>query len=199
MRTFGRHLVALLVLAVVVMAPAPATAHAALESSDPAEGTTLDALPQTVSVTLTEDVAEPAVLRVLDPAGERVDDGDVSVAGRRVLVGVLADEAPAGEYRTVYRVVSADGHAVTGEVPFTLEADSSAAAPSASPSAQPSEGTDAQPAPSATPTPSDVRVTEIEDGEESRWAPFWILGFLVITSGVLLYIVKAGLGSNDEE
>ncbi|MCR4513226.1 copper resistance CopC family protein [Aeromicrobium sp. 50.2.37] len=183
MRSFVLGLVATLALLAV---PTPALAHASVESSDPADGATLSALPQTVSVTLNEEIGSGAVLRVLDSSGTRLDDGEVTVAGRRVLVGVRTADAQPGAYRLVYRVVSADGHAVSGQVGFTLSADAGAPEPSASAGA------------SGSPQ-DDVTITEVEDEPTQKWAPLWVLGFLVISSALIVYIVKAGLTSADGE
>lgn len=191
MRTFVLGLVATLALLLV---PSSASAHAALESSDPADGATLAALPETVSVTLNEEVGSGAVLRVLDSSGTRVDDGDVTTAGRRVLVGVEAgksnaDASGAGSYRMVYRVVSADGHAVTGQIDFRVAAGDGAAAtpePTTAPSASGS-------------TQQDVTITDVEDDPSQKWAPLWVMGFLVISTALLVYIVRAGLTSSASE
>ncbi|KQP28031.1 copper resistance CopC family protein [Aeromicrobium sp. Leaf272] len=180
MRSFVLGLVATLALLAV---PTPALAHASVESSDPADGATLSALPQTVSVTLNEEIGSGAVLRVIDSSGTRLDDGEVTVAGRRVLVGVRTADAEPGAYRLVYRVVSADGHAVSGQVGFTVSAGASASEPSAS----------------AGNSQDDVTITEVEDEPTQKWAPLWVLGFLVISSALIVYIVKAGLTSADGE
>ncbi len=117
MRSFVLGLVATVAL---FAAPSPALAHASVESSDPQDGAALTALPETVSITLSEDVGSGAVLRVLSSSGTRLDDGDVTV-------------------------------------------------------------------------------TDVEDDPSQKWAPLWVMGFLVISSGLLIYIVKAGLTSSAKE
>lgn len=190
MRTFVLGLVATLALLVV---PTSASAHAQLESSDPADGATLAALPETVSVTLNEDVGSGAVLRVLDSSGVRVDDDQVTTAGRRVLVGVRPGSSAAGAYRIVYRLVSADGHPVSGEIGFRVQP-----ADDASPSTEPSAGA-ADPSSASGSTQQDVTITDVEDDPSQKWAPLWVMGFLVISSALLVYIVRAGLTSSANE
>ncbi len=182
MRSFVLGLVATVAL---LAAASPALAHVSVESSDPQDGAALTALPETVSITLSEDVGSGAVLRVLSSSGTRLDDGDVTVAGRRVLVGVRPGEAAAGSYRIVYRVVSADGHPVSGEIPFTVKPSTDGAGTS---------GTSSTPG-----SQDDVTVTDVEDDPSQKWAPLWVMGFLVISSGLLIYIVKAGLTSSAKE
>lgn len=182
MRSFVLGLVATVALLAV---PSSALAHASIESSDPQDGAALTSLPETVSVTLSEDVGSGAVLRVLNASGTRLDDGDVTVAGRRVLVGVRPGEAAAGSYRVVYRVVSADGHPVSGEIPFTVKP----AADSGSTGTGSTSGA----------SQDDVTVSDLEDDPSQKWAPLWVMGFLVISSALLVYIVRAGLTSSSAE
>jgi methionine-rich copper-binding protein CopC len=186
-RSFVLGLVATVVL---LAAPSPALAHAQLESSDPVDGARLTSLPETVSVTLSEDVGSGAVLRVLDSSGTRVDDGDVTTAGRRVLVGVRPGESRAGTYRIVYRVVSADGHPVSGEIDFSVVGGGASSDPTPQPSTSPAAGASGQ---------DDVRFTPVEEDPSQKWAPLWVIGFLVISSALLVYIVKAGLTSSADE
>lgn len=185
MRSFVLGLVATVV---VLAAPSPVLARAELQSSDPTSGASLSTLPKTVSITLSDPVGRDPVLRVLDSSGTQVDDGEVTVAGRRVLVDVrpATDTGPvAGAYRIIYRVVSADGHPVTGEVPFSVKPSSN--------------GAKAQPSASTGSTPDDVTVTDVKDDPSQKWAPLWVMGFLVISSALLVYIVKVGLTSSSHE
>ena len=42
-------------------------------------------------------------------------------------------------------------------------------------------------------------LADVEDDPSQKWAPLWVMGFLVISSGLLIYIVKAGLTSSAKE
>jgi copper transport protein len=98
----------------------PASAHAELESSDPADGANLDAAPTVVTLVFSESVrAELGAVRVFDADGERIDNGALTVAGATVTVGLQPDVGD-GAYIVTYRVVSADGHPVRGAVTFTV-------------------------------------------------------------------------------
>lgn len=193
-----RLVTALVTTTLLVLAPpvlAQGTAVAAdgfsVESSDPADDARVATLPATVSVTFDAELTDQSTLQVVNGDGQRLDDGDVQVAGRRVLVGVTDTSAPEGTYRLVYRAVSSLGEELGGEVQFRVDAEG---ATPADPSASPSGAAEVTPTPDPSAS-SDVRITEIEEGGESKWAPLWILGFLVITSALILYIVKAGLTS----
>jgi methionine-rich copper-binding protein CopC len=99
---------------------APALAHDVLISSDPADGATLDTAPSTVTFTFDQPVQnfEP-VLVIIGPNGNTFG-GLPTVAGSDISAPMTA--GPAGQYRAAYRIVSADGHPVSGEITFTLTA-----------------------------------------------------------------------------
>lgn len=111
----------LVLCAVMLLAfPLPAAAHNVLIGSDPADGATLSAAPTTLTLTFDQPVVnlEPAVA-LIGPDGRRYEQGPPEVAGSTVSTS-LAPLGPAGQYTVGFRVVSADGHPVTGEVRFTL-------------------------------------------------------------------------------
>ena len=101
-----------------VIAPPPAFAHAAYESSDPANGSSVSSPPSRVMATFTEPVVEGSRLDVYDPCGDKVDNGDSLVAGDQITISMSADKQ--GEYTVSFDVVSAvDSHNTKGEFSFT--------------------------------------------------------------------------------
>ncbi len=112
--------VALLALALVL--PAGAGAHAFLVRSSPSSRAALAHPPARVELWFNEGL-EPAYSRVsvATEAGVRVDRGDVSVGPedpRRLSVSVVA--LPPGRYTVRYRVLSVDGHLVESGFAFTV-------------------------------------------------------------------------------
>ena len=106
-----------------LLAPA-ALAHSELVSSDPADGATLDAPPTTVSFTFNEALMPDFVRFVgTDPSGATGDLPVSSVEGPTATIDWPAD-APAGEWRVNYRVVSQDGHPIEGGITFTYDGPS---------------------------------------------------------------------------
>lgn len=117
------RLVALIALAVALLAPASAFAHATLQSSTPQRGAVLDTQPQAVVFRFDEPVeGNFGAVRVFDVRGRRVDSGDAYHPGGRgtQLAVHLRDDLPDGTYTATYRVVSADAHVVSGGVVFSL-------------------------------------------------------------------------------
>ncbi|MEO8529340.1 MAG: copper resistance CopC family protein [Pseudolysinimonas sp.] len=149
------------VVAAIVFAgaAAPAWAHAVIIASTPAVDETLTELPDAFSVTANEtllNLGDQGVfaLQIRDADGRYYGDGCVKV------VDATMSATPAlgasGDYTMIWQVISADGHPVSGEVPFSWDApDGFVAAPSYAnaptcgqdPASQPSDS------PSSTPPP----------------------------------------------
>ena len=112
-------LLILLTAALALLGAGPASAHSALVSTDPADGSTLRTAPTAVTPTFNEDVkGQFSKVIVTDPEGRQVAEA-ATVAGP-----VVSARLPAGlvdgRYRVVYSVVSADTHRIAGELHFTL-------------------------------------------------------------------------------
>ncbi len=150
MTTPIRILAPLLALLLAVLSPAgagPASAHAALISSDPAADSSLPTAPTQVSATFSEDLqAAFAAMTVVGPDGNLWSTGDVRVDGPVATVG-LRPLGPAGTYTANYRVTSADGHVISGSWSFDLTvaqtgAPGSSVVPEPAPASAPSEAAD---------------------------------------------------------
>ncbi|NEB20489.1 copper resistance protein CopC [Streptomyces coelicoflavus] len=110
----------------------PASAHAALASTDPADGTVLRRAPAHVTLTFSESVGlRDDSFRVLDPGGHRVHTGEAGRAGGRADTArvALPGELGEGTYTVAWRVVSADSHPVSGAFTFSVGKPSQATAP----------------------------------------------------------------------
>ncbi len=113
----------LVALVLVLALAGPASAHAQLLSSDPVQSSVLTASPGRVVLNFGEPVEiDFGSLRVLGPAGQRVDSGGTRhPAGdsHSVEIGLPAD-LPAGTYVVAWRVISADSHPVEGAFLFSI-------------------------------------------------------------------------------
>lgn len=110
----------------------PASAHAALRATDPADGSVVPAAPRSVTLTFTESVGLlDDSFRVLDPTGHRVPTGDAEHAGGHADTARISLPAglATGTFTVAWRVVSADSHPVSGAFTFSVGAPSATAAP----------------------------------------------------------------------
>jgi copper transport protein len=102
--------------------PAAASAHAMLERTEPLRGVVTKQQPKRVAFYFSEPVETVfSAVRVFNAKGERADDNHVVHPGGRpsvVAVG-LKPELADGSYTATYRVISADGHPVSGGFVFS--------------------------------------------------------------------------------
>ncbi|MEU7937937.1 copper resistance CopC family protein [Microbispora bryophytorum] len=165
--------VPLLALLSVMLVATPARAHDVLVASDPKDGAVLGAMPASVTLTFDQAVRRDfARLAVTGPNGAHYEQGEITVDGGKVSIGVRTG-TPAGAYAIGYRIVSNDGHPVTGAVRFTVTGGGAAAGAVAAPTATPAPG-------AANPGASTTGVGTAGQGGGS-----WVWGLLAITAALL--------------
>ncbi|MFD5538368.1 copper resistance protein CopC [Streptomyces sp. NPDC127079] len=112
-----------LLTALFLASAAPASAHAALRGSDPADGAVLKSAPASVTLTFTESVGLlDDSFRVYDPTNHRVTTGDPEhgPAGSDTARITFPKKLGTGTYTVAWRVVSADSHPVSGALTFSV-------------------------------------------------------------------------------
>lgn len=189
---------------------APAAAHSELIGSDPAADTQLDAPPDQVRLTFSDEI-EPQFAAVALTVGDgAASETPARVQGADVIVHVPAaatDDAVTGQpvaWQVAYRVISADGHPISGTVAFTVTtpaqapptepgatATPTAAVPTAeTPTAEPSAPTVAT---SAAVAADDAAIS----AEEPSGAPWGWLGagaVLILAAAAVIAVVTRRRG-----
>ncbi|MEV6506354.1 copper resistance protein CopC [Streptomyces sp. NPDC051642] len=120
-----------------------ASAHAALESTDPADGSVLKSAPRALTLTFSESVALlDDSFRVYDPDNRRVrtssahhakDAGDTASVTLPAKLGT-------GTFTVAWRVVSADSHPVSGAFTFSIGKPSATTPITTAPTEEPLTG-----------------------------------------------------------
>lgn len=175
----------------VVLPATPAAAHNSLTGSDPRDGARLAAAPKRIELRF---LATPAPgttkITVTGPDDVPATGGVPTFSGNRVSVPFTPGAA--GRYVVGYRVASIDGHAVTGEISFTLTTGSPAGRPSAGATAPVTATAAAPTVPAASETPTAGVVPAAgrrSDDGGSGW--LWGLGAVVLLAllggGLLLH------------
>ena len=153
---FPRVLVVL--LALLFFAP-PAGAHAGLVSSDPADGSVLMQEPTQVVLEFNEALLEQTVsIAIRDGQDQVVSAAAAQASGATVIVPWPAG-LPDDTYRIAYRVVSADGHPVTGEISLALN------------------------------VAGDPSVEAVPAAASSSGAPGWLIGLLILAILATIIII----------
>jgi methionine-rich copper-binding protein CopC len=168
-----------LVSAVLVVVPlAPASAHNSAISSTPADGSTVTVQPGTLTLVTNDELLNvPAsnVMVVKDSSGRFYGDGCSSVKGASI--STSAQLGAAGEYTVQWRVVSADGHPVSGSWTFRWE-------PSAA--QQLTEGVTSQPACAASkPLETPAPVSQTTTSSSSNSSATTVIWFLVAIAAMI--------------
>lgn len=165
----------------------PAAAHDELISASPAAGESVESIPAEVRLVFSGVLSPEAgatAVDVVDGAGTSLADGDPVVEENTVTQALDAASDASGEIRVLWRVVSSDGHPISGEYTFTVTAP---------PAPSPTETATTEPTtPPATAEPTETPVPDDPDTDADESATFlaWliplVLGLLVIAGVVYL-------------
>ncbi|MEW1793480.1 copper resistance CopC family protein [Streptomyces niveus] len=177
-RVAARCLVVPLAVAPLLFTAQPAFAHTDLVTGSPAEAASESRPPQTIKLTFSDEMTSRyAKVALTAPDGEPGAAGAPQVTGRTVTLPVKPG-LPAGSYTVGYRVVSADGHPVTGSYRFTVEEAASAPAPT--------------PTRTPTPTPTPARTADASRTDDASSTPDPPLPVVAIAGGLFL-LAAAGV------
>lgn len=147
--------VALLAVLVGLGGTGTALAHNQLIDSTPEDGAQVESGPDEVRLTYDQPVREGYnTVNVIGPDGSYWTDDEVRVEGNEV-VAPVRDLGPAGTYTVGYRILSNDGHPVTGKVTFDLTQEGN-----------------------GTPAPPPEEATEEDSGDIPVWP--WVAGAVVL-------------------
>lgn len=108
---------------IALLLPVNALAHAILVKAHPDKESTIPTAPSEVELVFNDSVGEEFLaLAVVDEQGKRVDghDAKLDFTDHAHLRASVSGMAP-GRYMVRYRVLSADGHVVSGKYFFTLQ------------------------------------------------------------------------------
>ena len=106
-----------LLFILLVLFPSSAAAHSSSVETNPRDGATLETLPAEATVTFDE---RPQTADVVVASPDRkVHTLKARIVGTTIQAR-LPTHGPRGTYELSYRVVSADGHPVSGSIDFTV-------------------------------------------------------------------------------
>lgn len=146
-------LVAITAVGMLTTAVSAAHAHDQLIGAAPAANESLATAPAAIVLEFNNELlntAEGSKVIVTNVNGESVTDGPLSIAQRTVTQPLVAD-LPNGQYRVMWRVVSADGHPIEDAYQFAIGEPIGPFEPTSTPTATPNPSETAVPEPSETP------------------------------------------------
>lgn len=174
----------------VLLAAGPANAHDELLSSDPAADATVEELPEQLTLTFTGALTTDAgasEVAVTDAAGTSLVGGDPVIADA-VLTQPLEGEA-SGAITVLWKVVSSDGHPISGAYSFTVTG-----APTPTPTSTPTPTETTSPSPSEEPTGTATPTPPPAD-EDSTFGDVWpwVIGGILVAAigGAVVYLLTS--------
>jgi methionine-rich copper-binding protein CopC len=121
-----------LVVVLLALSAGPALPHATLVSSSPEANSTVGEMPSLISLEFNEQllvIGEKSgnQLSLISPSGDVVALESVKTNEEFLTAIVAGGDFSEGTYVVDYRAVSADGHVIKGEFPFSLRSSSNTA------------------------------------------------------------------------
>ena len=162
-----------------------ASAHADVVSTTPVDGAVLDSAPQSLTLSFNSTLLDGMVeVAVSNSDGELVSGIVAESEGTDAIVQWPAD-LPGDTYKVAYRIVSQDGHPVTGSLRFSYpNPEAVTAEPELTAEPEPTAMGD----PIVEPETAAPRVAEkSSSGSESDLG--WVLGFLALALAVAGYFI----------
>ncbi|HMS25316.1 MAG TPA: copper resistance protein CopC [Acidimicrobiia bacterium] len=121
-RAFKPLVFVIIVIGILCATVSPASAHAALVSTNPANESVLDQSPPTIDVTFTQGARlSQGHIELFDSEGKRIVAASNTDAPSNVLQ-VLPPKLKKGTYLVTWSVVSGDSHPIHGTFSFTVNA-----------------------------------------------------------------------------
>lgn len=183
----------------VVLPETPAAAHDRLVSADPSDGESLDEPPSELTLTFSGELLGTGAQAAVTTS-EGTEPADTQVDGEVVTVTV-PDGLPGGEWVVGWRVVSADGHPIEGELTYDVAGaapEEPSAAPSEEPATEPTEEASSGAAePEGTTSTASGHQhgapgAELSENGEANWTMSWLFGVAVLAAvGVAAAVLLA--------
>ncbi|GAA3741506.1 hypothetical protein GCM10022239_16460 [Leifsonia bigeumensis] len=179
----------------VLAAASPAFAHNFYLSSTPSENEVLTTLPDEFIVTTNDNLLDLGgagggfVMQVVGPDGLYYGDGCVTVSGPSV--SMTAAAGPAGDYTLTWQVISADGHTVSGEIPYSWEPAAGAETSTVGTMSPPVCGEATEPEPAASEpgvTPPDAGGAADDSVTNALWIGGGVLAVAIAVVATLLLL-----------
>ncbi|EPD86354.1 hypothetical protein HMPREF1529_00406 [Microbacterium sp. oral taxon 186 str. F0373] len=170
----------------------PAQAHDELVSSYPEADTTVPESPAEITLSFSGELIagmQSAAVEVIAPDGQNIAT-DPPSADATSITQHLAADPPAGMFTVRWKVVSSDGHPISGEYTYTVELnEAGASSPAVTPSTAPQTPA---PSPTATETSTDNGSGGETSGGGDAFPILAAVGGVIILGSALVIVLMLG-------
>lgn len=164
-------------IACVLLFSNSALAHTGLESSTPAEGSTVTEKLNEISLTFLTKIEETSSFTLTNSSNEEMDVDGITV-NDKILTGNVIESLENGAYQINWKIIGADGHPMDGVIDFVLEAPEEVEAEE--PVAEPTDTVQSD----ASSTEELETTVETDEDEDSSNSAVGIIIILVIIAGL---------------
>ena len=112
-------------LFLTTLSVAPSHSHSALVTTIPKADAILTMVPRSITLTFNEDILELkgkqiSSVSLATVAGRKIALTKPQISANRLIARITSPTLKSGKYQISYRVVSADGHVITGGYTFSV-------------------------------------------------------------------------------
>ena len=111
----------IVVLACLFLFSNQAYAHTGLESSNPANGSSVTEALHEIILTFETKIEETSSFKLVNDTNEEVAVSNISIV-ENTMTGIVDRNIENGSYSIQWKIIGVDGHPIKGEIPFTLNA-----------------------------------------------------------------------------
>ena len=111
----------IVVLACLFLFSNQAYAHTGLESSNPANGSSVTEALHEILLTFETKIEETSSFKLVNETNEEVAVNNISIV-ENTMTGIVDSSIENGSYSIQWKIIGVDGHPIKGEIPFTLNA-----------------------------------------------------------------------------
>ena len=109
-------------LLILLLVPSLAYSHSGMLSSSPEKDAVLSTSPEKIVIEF-KDAVEPAFskIEVFDSDKEKVSQKTQFTKTDKIIESWLSEDLPPGQYKVKWKIMSLDGHKISGKYTFTIE------------------------------------------------------------------------------
>lgn len=167
-----------LLSASLIAGAVPASAHADLVSTDPVDGAVLESAPESLTLTFNSTILSGMAELAVTNSAEKLVDGILVESAQTTVTALWPVSLPGDTYKVAYRIVSEDGHPITGTFSFSYPGLQTTS----------TTGSGSESVLTAATAEPEVSSTQTSPSESGSVLP-WVIGFIAVALATAGYFI----------
>lgn len=181
----------LLLICILWMFPLMVSAHTTLSNSNPKEGQVVTEELTELKVEFAGEIEKQSTL-VLTQDDQEITIDSITV-NEDEIIGTVSTPLSNGKYVLTWKIAAKDGHAMTGDIPFTVEIQKTEEAPTDTDNKEVTESETLEKAPENATEQEENQTEEPQDSEESLNENSNTSTFATVSVIVLIVFLAGGI------